>query len=96
LNAIVRIKTEYYFSSGAAVLKKTIRTLKRKSDYDIVSEECLYAGEEIFFKSIVNLDECKDGVYKVIFTNIYRDWESGIIEDYDLKLIPYEGETNEG
>jgi len=39
--------------------------------------------------AIVNLEECADGVYQVVICNESRDWESGIIDAYDYRLVPY-------
>lgn len=39
--------------------------------------------------SIINLDECGDGLYEVVVCNETHDWESGYVDGYDLKLIPF-------
>ena len=47
-------------------------------------------------ESIINLYECDDGIYEVIMCNLSHDWETGYLDDWDLKLIPYKKEkTNE-
>ena len=38
----------------------------------------------------INMHELADGIYIVVMTNISRDYESGMIDGYDLKLEPYE------
>jgi len=36
----------------------------------------------------LNIDNLADGVYEIIVCNVSKDYETGIIDDWDLKLIP--------
>lgn len=90
---VVRVQTSNYVSGGRLVTKRTISTLKRKSRgynelFDLVPE----IGADEVISMIINLDEVDDGIYRVIIVNVSTDWETGYIDDYDLKLIPYEEE----
>lgn len=46
-------------------------------------------GEELVIKSINNLDEVEDGIYSIITTDVKTDWETGYVDDYKYKLVPY-------
>lgn len=89
---IVRLTTEYWYDSNGIHMKKSLRFLKRKCvGYNILYEDLSYSGAEDIFSSIININECQDGVYEVITCNEFSCWETPhIIEDYDYKLIPYE------
>lgn len=43
---------------------------------------------------ITNLDKCKDGIYKIQICNPRTDWETGYIDEYDYKLVPFKEEDN--
>jgi len=44
-------------------------------------------GADEVWPRILNLQECKDGLYEVKLCNEKRDWETGCIEDYDYRLV---------
>jgi len=46
-------------------------------------------GAEESVKTITNLNSCEDGLYSVEVFNEHRDWESGQIEEYELRLVPF-------
>jgi len=89
---VVRLTTSAWNDGSGIHIKKTIRYLRRKcSGYNILDEDCSNAGTDCVVKKIVNLDECEDGVYKVVTCNEWSAWETPhIIEDYDYKLIPFD------
>ena len=88
---VVRLTTSVWNDGSAVHIKKTLRYLRRKcSGYNILDEDCSNVGADLVVKNIINLDECEDGVYKVITCNEWAAWETPhIIEDYDYKLIPF-------
>lgn len=67
-----------------------VYTLKRKSTFDIWKEEIANAGEQDALERIVNLHECADGIYEMIMCDMSHDYESGYLDDWSLKLIPFE------
>lgn len=90
---VVRLTTSYWRSGSSIHQKKTLSVLKRQSvGFNIMDEDVSMAGADGFFKNIVNLDRCKDGVYLVSTCNESTDWETGLVDDYDYVLIPYEPE----
>lgn len=85
LHDVVRVRTSQYTTSRGFAVTKEVNLLKRKSDldlYDMLPDPVEYVP--------LNLHEVPDGVYRLETTNISRDWESGIIDDWDVVLIPYE------
>jgi len=87
---VVKIITNNFMKGNDIVQQKTIRFLKRKSTgFNQLLEDCMNIGTNDALKSIVNLDECSDGVYEVVLNDWITDWETGMIEDWNWKLIPY-------
>lgn len=86
---ICRIKTDWFNRGDSLVKQKSIRVLKRKSSgFDLLNESANMVGVEDALEDIVNFDECDDGIYQLITNNWSTDWETGLIEDVDFKLIP--------
>lgn len=86
--SVVRVSTSYWSDNRGIHTKKSITTLRKQSSgYNLFDETLSAIGAEDSLKSIVNLDECGDGVYEVVTCNESRDFESGHIDDYDLKLV---------
>ena len=88
LMSVYRLSTDWYKRGDAFVQAKTLRCLRRKSEYDILGEEFDSIGGEVF-ESIINLDKVEDGLYSLITVNHSYDCEYGTLDDYDLKLVPY-------
>ena len=89
---VVRVTTSAWENSGALYIKKTIKTLKRKSvEYGrgFIHDECSNCGVEEFYPRIINFDTVKDGVYELALINLSRDFETGYVDDFDLELRPY-------
>lgn len=39
---------------------------------------------------ILNIESCVNNTYyKIVICNEHRDWESGEIDDWDMKLVPF-------
>lgn len=91
---VVRLSTSAWSDKRGLHLKKSLTYLRRKSQgWNALADEADAVGDLDAFGSIINLDECEDGVYEVVTRNHSRDWETGIIDGYDLKLIPFVEET---
>ncbi len=91
---IVRLSTSCWNDKNGIYVTKRLTYLKRKCrGYNDLAEECDNIGDaDDVMGRVVNLYECEDGVYHVIVCNIRYDWESGYVDDYDFKLLPYEEE----
>lgn len=92
---VVRISTSIWSDKNGIYCKKSITQQKRKSfGFQCLQEDIAMIGAEAY-NSIININECKDGLYQVITINASRDYETGIIDSYELKLIPFEEKENE-
>lgn len=90
--AVVRVKTSYYITKRGFATTKRIDFLRRKSDWEYVysiKEDASFGGADSVIGRIINLNDVKDGIYRMIWINEHRDWESGYIEDWDYKLVPH-------
>lgn len=87
---VIRLSTTYFTNSnGEYIMQKKVRRLKRKSKgFDFLEEDASAVGTPL--DMINNLHEVKDGTYEVKMTNVLRDYETGHIEEWEYKLIPYE------
>ena len=88
---VVRVVTTSWTDKKGAHTKRSLNILKRKSfGYNALEDECNNIGAQGAMENILNLWEVKDGVYEVIVCNISRDIETGYVDDWDLKLIPFD------
>jgi len=86
---VVRLTTSCWHDGCALHIRKTLKTLKRQSSgHNFLEEDCSMIGADEVLSRIINLHECKDGVYVIVTCNEHKDWETGNIEDYDYKLMP--------
>jgi len=93
---VVRLTTYCFYDKKKSALhiRRSLTTLRRKSSgYQLIEEECSATGADDTVKIITNLSECKDGIYVVVTCNEKRDYETGYIDSYDFKLIPFEEPT---
>ena len=92
---ICRLVTSVWHDRNGITFKRQLRFLHRKSkNHNFVQEDADCVGADETWARITNIGECKDGIYKVIACNESRDWETGIIDDYDFELIPYDENPN--
>ena len=90
MKTVIRLSTEFYQSGSKYIIKKVITPLKRKSSgYNLVVDGSYDVGVEEVLSNIINIDDCDDGIYEVVTTNISRDFWTGEIDDYQYKLIEY-------
>jgi len=63
--------------------------LRRKcSGLNFVELDTQNDGAEMTLTMIQNLECLEDGIYEIIVVNEHYDWESGILDGYDYKLVP--------
>lgn len=88
---VVRLKTAFWKSERGINEQKSLSFLKRKSfGFNILDEDCSNIGASEVMQRIVNIVDCADGVYEVVTCDETREWESGVIYDYNYKLIPFQ------
>ena len=86
---VVRVQTEAYKRGDTYFYGKSLRVLQKQSTFDLLKEECDSVGTTDGLENILNLHKVENGVYWLVAVNISKDIESGYIDDWDLKLIPY-------
>ena len=90
MKTVIRLSTQYYKSGSKYIIKKSITPLKRKSSgYNLIVDASYDVGVEEVLLNIINIDDCEDGLYEVVTTNISRDYWTGEIDEYQYKLIEY-------
>jgi hypothetical protein len=84
-----RLITSFYHNSDGIYSRREFRFLKRQcQSFNFLKEDADAIGADEAWRRIINIDDCKDGIYQVITCNESRDYETGIIDDYDFKLVP--------
>ena len=87
---IVRLSSSYWNDCRGCYTKRSLTFLKKKcTGFNFFSEDLDVSSAEEIIPKIKNLNQCDDGVYEIITINHHTDWESGYIDDYDFKLIPW-------
>lgn len=89
---VVRLVTTGWKSkAGVFRVAKELRPLNRQSSGNLLQEEASALGVLDALGRITNLYQVEDGVYTLQVTNQHYDRESGILDDWDLELVPYAG-----
>lgn len=87
---VVKLTTTTWADKRGLHTKKSLMFLRRKcAGFNVLEEDASEVGAVDAVNSILNLDECGDGLYEVVVCNETHDWESGHVDGYDLKLIPF-------
>lgn len=91
---VVRLRTDKWVGrDGNSVhIRRSITLMKRMSHQPWIWEDVSMSGAEVFIDSITNLGQCADGLYQLVICNANTDLETGYVDDYDYKLIPYQPE----
>jgi hypothetical protein len=92
---IVRLTTSTWADRRGLHRKQSVTFMRRQCrGYNILESDAETIGAANVWPSIVNLDECPDGVYLAVICNERRDYDTGYVEDWDLRLIPYSVPTS--
>jgi hypothetical protein len=87
---VVRLTTSTWHDRAGLYQRKTLRFMKRLCvEFNVLEEDAANFGAEEVVPRITNLATCPDGLYEVVTCHESRDYETGIIDDYDYKLIPF-------
>jgi hypothetical protein len=89
--SVVRVKTSSWSDKKGFYQKKSITYLKRKSKYhNWIEDEISNIGALQVFDGITNINEVDDGVYEVLTCNESWDWETGMLDSWEYKLVEFE------
>ena len=87
---VIKLVTSSWNDNRGLHIRRDIIPVKRKSiGHQVLEQDCKMIGPDEVWPRIINLKECKDGVYELILCNEHRDWETGSVEEYDYKLIAF-------
>jgi hypothetical protein len=84
---IVKLTTSIFKQGERYVYQKTITPLKRKST---LSFEDVVCDIDYDLNELLNANEQPDGLYELTATNISHNYESGMVDGWDLILKPHE------
>ena len=88
---VVKLTTTVWRDQRGINIQRSLVYLRRQCvGFNILEEDCSATYPREVVERVTNLDQCVDGTYEVVTCNESRDWETGYIEDYDYRLIPYE------
>lgn len=87
----IRLSRSYWNDNDGIYQKIQLKFLKRKCiGFNMILDDCSMSDPKIVLDRVINLHECKDGIYKVIFCNTKIDGETGYTDEWDYKLIKAE------
>lgn len=87
---VIKLTTTTWADKRGLHIKRSLTYLRRKcAGYNAIEEEIGAIGAKDAARTIINLDECGDGIYEAVVCNETLDWESGYVDGYDIKLIPF-------
>lgn len=85
---VVRLSTSIWSDERGIQIRKTIRYVHKLSNgFNILQDTVSAVGAENH--SIIDLYSHEDGLYEVLPCNEKRDYETGAIDSYDLRLFKY-------
>lgn len=89
---VVKLVTSSWHDKRGLHIRRDLLAVKRKSSgHQCLEEDCSMISPDEVWPRIVNLNECKDGLYEVVICNECKDWETGCVEDYDYRLVAFGG-----
>ena len=95
-STVVRLRTTSWWDGKGLHIKRSLTVLRRRSiGHCQIEEDVSAVGATETAALIENLDDCKDGVYEVVLCNVGRDWETGHIDSWGYKLLPFTEEEEE-
>jgi hypothetical protein len=83
---IVRLTTSVFKRGERHVYEKSISQLKSKSTMSVDEIMCDY---QIDLPELLNSNQQPDGLYELTIINESRDWETGVVDDWELTLTPW-------
>ena len=83
LKLIGRLTKENYMHNNEIVSKCKFKLLKRKSNGHLQDLIC----DELCDIPKLDMHKMDEGIYELTATNISTDYETGIVDDWDIKLI---------
>lgn len=88
---VVRLRSSAWADRKGVYVKKTLSYMRKYSHgANIIEEEIDGLGPMEAITRITNIAACADGLYEVVPYNLSYDWETGYMDNCDLRLEPFE------
>lgn len=88
---IVRISTSYWGSPRGLHVRRDVTYLRRRCEgFNVLEEDVSCVGAEGVLARCPGFWALEDGVYEVGTCNESKDWETGIVDDYDYAFYKVE------
>lgn len=85
LRCVGRLSHNRYMHGDRLVSQSTFTLLKRKSQLSLSD----MVGDADIDIDNLELFRHAEGLYEIVICNESRDWETGMVDDWELKLVPY-------
>lgn len=87
---VVRVITTAWRTDYGIHQKKSLMFMRRKSKgLNILEEDASSTEDAHVMRRITNLNSVDDGLYTVAICDEERDFETGYVEDWNYKLVPF-------
>lgn len=86
---VVRLRTTNWTDDNGIHTKRSLVWMRRQcKGANWFKDDAQGGGALATINRIININECVDGVYEVVACDVSRDWESGLVDDWNYRLIP--------
>lgn len=89
----VKLSTTRFLSGNKYVVKREVYFYKKPNPMWIVDNFKSDCSHCMDFEQISNLDKCGDGIYELKVTGWGRDYETGVIDEWEWGLVPWVDEV---
>jgi len=89
---VYRANVQHCRTKQGILFSVRLNKLKKKSCFGCEECECIedQLSEISYDWPLINIETVEHGkLYTIGFTNISRDWETGVVDEWDLEVIPY-------
>lgn len=87
---IIRVATEAFKRGDTYFYGRTIRVMKKISEFNYLDEDCKQVGVLEAIENILNINTVEDGLYRLEMCNVSKDHETGWVDDFNFKLTPHQ------
>ena len=86
---VLKLRTTSWRDAKGLHTKRSLTFLRRQCvGLNGLEEDASAVGVQEAIANVINLGECKDGIYEAVVCNVSHDWETGYADDWNYKLVP--------
>lgn len=87
---VVRLRTTCFKTARGAAWRKDIDYQKKLCrGFNFFEEDIAMIGFSEVLDRVQNLHTHEDGLYEIQMCNVSKDWETGHVDSWDYKLVPF-------